>query len=68
MTQSPPIPFPPLKRPDAIDPPTEITTPSGASDAGARAKLAVVPAQPKRAIRLVSRLPLRVPVWPPGVD
>ena len=67
MNPPPPIPFPPPKRPDAIDPPTEITQ-SGASDASARATLAVVPAPPKRAIRHVSRLPLRVPVWLPGVD
>jgi hypothetical protein len=70
MTQPPPIPFPPLKRPDAPDalhPPTEVAH-SGASDPGGRATQAVVPAQPKRAIKAVSRLPLRVPVWPSGVD
>ncbi len=70
MTQPPPIPFPPLKKPDAIDPPAEVSH-SGASDPSAKATLAtlaLVPARPMRAIKAVSRLPLRVPVWPPGVD
>lgn len=70
MTQPAPIPFPPLTMPDALDTLDPVTerTDATSSAPGSAVKQASVPAKPVRAKRVVSRLPLRVPVWPPGVD
>ena len=70
MTQPAPIPFPPLKMPDALDRPAGLGT-TGSATPGAK-ETPTVPARLSRPTKGVSRLPLTVPgkapVWPPGVD